>query len=164
MKFRATVTKDPVKRKLAAVERRTQAPDQNYLKWLRLSAQRTRSFWFRRFDRFSRGGGNWKSTKRRKGSRRGRKARILVLTKTLLRALSPIMRGLPGQWERIRGNSIQTGYGGSARHPQAGMTVRNLAKIHQTGMGVMPQRKIIVGLDKQTRDLIRNDANRILKS
>jgi len=74
------------------------------------------------------------------------------------------MRGLPGQWERMRGNTIQTGYGGSARHPQAGMTVRNLAKIHQTGMGVNPQRKIIVGIDKQTRDLIRNDANRILKS
>lgn len=163
MKFKVTVNKDPVKRKLETVVRRTEAPDQEYLKWLRLAAQRLRSFWFRRFDRFSRGGGNWKSTKRRKGSKRKRKPRILVVSQTLLKALSPIMRGLAGQWESIRGNTIQTGYGGSARHPKAGMTVRNLARIHDQGMGIVPQRRIIVNPDSRTRELIRNDAERILK-
>ena len=74
------------------------------------------------------------------------------------------MRGLAGQWEKIRGNSIETGYGGSGRHPEARMTVRRLAMIHNDGLGVVPQRKIIVRPDSATRQLMIADGERILKN
>ena len=164
MKLKVTASTVSVRRKLEAVERKTESPHPAYQKWLYRAAQRLRSFWFRRFDRFSRGGGNWKSTNRRKGSRGRNRAKILRKTQTLIRALSPIMRGLAGQWERIKGNSIETGYGGSARHPEAKMTVLSLARIHDGGLGIVPQRKIIVRPNAETRRLMVGDAERILKN
>lgn len=164
MKLKVTASKVSVRKKLADLERRTESPDPNYQKWLQRAARRLRSFWFNRFDRFSRGGGNWKSTKRRKGSRGRNRARILRKTQTLIRALSPVFRGLAGQWEKIRGNSIETGYGGSARHPEAKMTVLSLARIHNNGLGIVPRRQIIVRPDAATREQIRSDGERILKN
>lgn len=163
MKLKVTASTVSVRRKLRAVERKTKSPDPTYQKWLYRIARRLRSFWFNRFDRFSRGGGNWRSTKRRRNSRGRNRSKILRKTQTLIRALSPIMRGLPGQWERIKGNSIETGYGGSARHPEAKMTVLRLASIHDGGLGIVPQRKIIVQPNAETRKLMIGDAERILK-
>lgn len=163
MKIRVTASTNSVGRKLRAVERKTEAPDEQYIAWLKRSAQRMRSFWSNRFDRFSRGGGNWKRTKRLKNSKGKRKVFILRLTHTLFRALSPVMRGLPGQWEKITGNNIETGFGGSSRHPNAKMAVHALAEIHQEGHGFNPKRKMIVRPDMQTRQQIIDDGERMLK-
>ena len=163
MKLKVTASKVSVRKKLADLERRTESPDPNYQKWLQRIARRLRSFWFNRFDRFSRGGGNWRSTKRRRGTRGRNRPRILRKTNTLIRALSPVFRGLAGQWEKIRGNTIETGYGGSARHPEANMTVLSLARIHNDGLGIV-QRQIIVRPDSQTRQLMIQDGERILKN
>ena len=163
MKLKVTASTVSVRRKLGALEQKTKSPHPNYQRWLRRIAQRLRSFWFHRFDRFSRGGGNWRSTKRRRNSRGRNRSKILRLTQTLFRALSPVMRGLPGQWESIKGNTIETGYGGSARHPQAKMSVLRLATIHNTGLGVVPKRQIIVRPDSETRQLMIQDGERILK-
>ena len=164
MKLKVSASKLSVRRKLEALERSTQSPDPNYEKWLRRIARRMRSQWFHRFDRFSRGGGNWPSTKRRKGSRGRGRAKILRKTNTLIRALSPVFRGLAGQWEKIRGNSVETGYGGSARHPEAKMTVLSLARIHNDGLGIVPRRQIIVQPNAETRRLMIQDGERILKN
>ena len=163
MKLKVTASKVSVRRKLEAVEQKTQAPHPTFLKWLRRAAQRYRRQLYDRFDRFSRGGGNWRSTKRRRGTRGRNRPRILRKTNTLIRALSPVFRGLAGQWEKIRGNSIETGYGGSARHPEANMTVLSLARIHNDGQGIV-QRQIIVRPDSQTRQLMIQDGERILKN
>ena len=163
MKLKVTASTVSVRRKLRAVEQKTQSPDPNYEKWLRRIARRMRSQWFRRFDRFSRGGGNWRSTKRRRGSRGRNRAKILRKTQTLIKALSPVFRGLAGQWEKIRGNSVETGYGGSARHPEAKMTVLSLARIHNDGLGIVP-RQIIVQPNAETRRLMIQDGERILKN
>ena len=149
---------------MEALERKTQSPDPNYDKWLRRIARRMRRQWFDRFDRFSRGGGNWKSTNRRRGSRGRNRAKILRKTQTLIKALSPVFRGLPGQWEKINGNSVETGYGGSARHPEAKMTGLSLARIHNEGLGIMPRRQIIVQPNAETRRLMIEDGERILKN
>ena len=164
MKLKVSASKLSVRRKLEALERRTQSPDPNYEKWLRRIARRMRSQWFHRFDRFSRGGGNWRSTNRRRGSRGRNRAKILRKTQTLIRALSPVFRGLAGQWEKIRGNSVETGYGGSVRHPEAKMTVLRLARIHNDGLGIAPRRQIIVRPSAETRRLMIQDGERILKN
>ena len=161
MKLKVSASKLSVRRKLEALESKTQSPDPNYEKWLRRIARRMRSQWFHRFDRFSRGGGNWPSTKRSRGRNR---AKILRKTQTLIKALSPVFRGLAGQWEKIRGNSVETGYGGSARHPEAKMTVLSLARIHNDGLGIVPRRQIIVQPNAETRRLMIQDGERILKN
>lgn len=163
MKIRVTASTDSVRRKLRGVERKTEAPDENYKRGLRRMAQRYRSFLFNRFDRFSRGGGNWKSTKRRKSSKGKRKPFILRISHTLMRALSPIMRGLPGQYERIKGNTIETGYGGNAKHPDSSLSVKQLAVIHQKGTARIAARPIIVRPDARTRELMISDIERSIK-
>lgn len=164
MKLKVTASTVSVRRKLEAVERKTESPDPDYQKWLRRAARRMRSYWFRRYDRFSRGGGNWRTTKRRTRSRGRNRSLILRKTHTLMRALSPVMRGLAGQWEKISGNKVETGYGGRGRHPEAKMSVLRLAKIHNEGLGIVPRRQIIVRPNSETRQLIIGDAERILKN
>ena len=164
MKLKVTASATSVRRKLTDLENKTQSPDPNYETWLRRIARRMRSQWFHRFDRFSRGGGNWRSTNRRRGSRGRNRAKILRKTNTLIKALSPVFRGLAGQWEKIRGNSVETGYGGSARHPEAKMTVLSLARIHNEGLGIVPRRQIIVQPNAETRRLMIQDGERILKN
>ena len=163
MKIRITASTDSVRRKLRAVERKTETPDENYQRGLRRMAQRYRSFLFKRFDRFSRGGGNWKSTNRRKSSRGQRRPFILRISHALMRALSPIMRGLPGQYERINGNTIETGYGGNAKHPNSSLSVKQLAVIHQKGTASIAARPIIVQPDTRTRQLMISDLERSIK-
>jgi len=143
--------------KLAAIRERVKPDGDRLTKWKKRSAQRYRSFLFKRFNKFSRGGGNWRNTKRRKA---GKTRFILRKTHTLYKALSPVYRGLPGQYERLDRNYIETGYGGSGRHPNAKMTVANLAKIHNVGNGIIPQRQIIVSPSSEVIQDIKSDLQR----
>ncbi len=110
-----------------------------YTKW----AQKYRKFLFVRFKKFSKGGGNWRKTS--KGTR-DRKGNILILrdTETLLRAFTPVFKGLPGQFEQFVPNGIAVGVGGPIRHPSSPITVGQLAEYHHTGAGNNPTRKVII--------------------
>lgn len=148
------VTVDLTKTKVLRDRLKPRSPQM--MKFKRAAAQDYRSFLFRRFDRFSRGGGNWPTTKRR---RLGLTKFILRKTHTLYRALSPVWRNLPGQWQRFVGNKVEIGIKGG-RHPKAKITVGKLAEIHNFGLGKQKRRQIMVGPDsklinKWKKDLIK---------
>ena len=132
--------------KLKALQTNVALDSPNMIKWKKRAAREYRSFLHKRFNTFSRGGGNWKNTQRRKA---GKTKFILRKTHTLFRSLSPVYRNLPGQYEKLSGNSIIVGISGG-RHPEAKtkggnpMSVGKLAQIHNFGEGRMPKRQIIV--------------------
>jgi len=90
-----------------------------------------------RYDRLSRGGGEWPA-KLTPGP-------ILRVTDTLFEALRPNGRNQAGRFTKFTKSYVEVGYGNQGMHPTADMTVEALAEIHQRGLGVVPQRRIIVG-------------------
>lgn len=148
-------------------------------------SRRYRSFARQRFDRYSKGGGNWQplafSTTQRKGRKKrkskavatasslaldsgvlvpaaglGRRVTLLRETGTLFRVLAPRI-GQPGQLEKPIRYGVRVGYGGPAPHPRAKVSVATLAEWHQTGAGRLPKREIIVDPDKRTIDGMARD-------
>lgn len=114
-----------------------------------------------RFVKFSMGGGNWRrlrpATIRRRrqriaNTRFGRTASILRDTGTLFAALNPVLS--PGSKEEMTKFGILVGFGGAARHPGGRRTIKEIAEIHQSGLGRVPKREIIVKPDKATTDVM----------
>lgn len=89
-----------------------------------------------RYDKLSRGGGEWPA-KQGPGP-------ILRVTDTLFEALRPVGEGAPGRFTKFTRTYVDVGYD-QGEHPTADMSVEALATIHQRGLGVVPQRRIIVG-------------------
>ena len=162
MKINATVTRDLSG--FTQLKDKAQPRSPEMIRYKKRSAQKYRSFLYHRFDRFSRGGGNWKKLSPRTLAARPRRRRkfILRVTHTLFKALSPRFRGLPGQFEDLRGNSIIVGYGGGAKHPNSNKTVAQIAAYHQLGGVNLPQRKVIVRPDAKLREELRNDLAKML--
>lgn len=105
-------------------------------------ALRYRSFIQRRYNKFSRGGGNWAPLTSRQGS-------ILRDTNTLFTALTPSLTPPAGSINKPIEGGIEVGYGGPSGHP-GGPTIVQLAFWHQTGAGNYPAREIIVAPDSDT--------------
>lgn len=129
---------------------RREIPQRNravYSKWV----VRYRSFIQRRWNRFSRGGGDWPSLKYRSGS-------ILRDTNTMFAAMTPTLNAPSGSVnEFLSDNSgVVVGFGSSAAHP-GGPTIMEIAIWHQTGAGNLPVREIIVAPDEETMNAMRND-------
>lgn len=130
---------------------------------LRQFAARIRSFWAQRFDRYSKGGGDWKplapSTlrRRRKGKGSGLQAAILVDTGTLKGSFN----SQRGMIEADIPNGLRIGFGGADSH-SAGMTIPRLAQIHQGGGPRLPARPIIVEPDVRTVAAGVADVNRAI--
>ena len=120
------------------------------VKTLKQWGVRYRGFVQRRFDTFSKGGGNWPPLKpatiarRRKGPGQGTIA-ILRDTGTVFRALNPVL-GQPGSFEEIGAQpfSVVLGFGGAAVHPNGKATIADIASFHNSGAGNLPRRQIIV--------------------
>ena len=150
-------------RKLKSLKGVTSQRSPEMISFKKGAAQSYRAFLFERFNKFSRGGGSWKKTKRWKENkpRRGRKFKtaggglrfhlILRDTHTLYRSLTPKFSGLPGQYQELKGNRIVVGIKGG-KHPKAKITVGRLAEIHNAGEGRMPKRQIFVQPTKQIQD------------
>lgn len=110
-----------------------------------------------RYDRFSKGGGNWRplSAKtiesRRKGKGSGPVATILRDTSTLHNALDPGQLSA-GAIEENTDFGVRVGYGGGDRHPVGlqSATIANIAMWHDQGMGRNPKRQIIANPDDKT--------------
>ena len=125
---------------------------------------RVRAWLQERFDKYSKGGGNWpplsESTLRQ---RRGTTASILRDTGLLFAALSPVFVGAPGALQDRLKNGIRVGFGGPATHASGGSaSVSDIAYFHQVGAGILPVRKIIEtpGIDVQQE--MANDLQRAI--
>ena len=126
----------------------------------KLAAIRYRSAMQERFNKFSRGGGNWPplKTPRKRGNLAS--ASVLRDTNTLFRVLTPVFRNQPGAIEDEIFDGIRVGFGGSDSHPDGVITIDELAAIHHAGNDNLPQRKLLDDppqfvLDGITRDAIR---------
>ncbi len=112
---------------------------------------RYRGFVQERFDRFSKGGGDWPGlAASTKAGRRGKKYTILRNLGLLFNALDPTFRHAPGAVEKHVPFGVVVGYGGPHRHPGGAATIADIANFHQTGRPNLPQRKIIVRPSPQT--------------
>lgn len=132
---------------------------------------RYRSFAKLRFDRFSKGGGNWPSLaastmKRRRKARRGfkgatRQFSILRDTGLLFKALMPEFTRRPGQWQLDIPFGLEVGYGGPGRYPDGKATVADVASFHQKGFRKgkrhLPKRETIVPPDAKTINRMAQD-------
>jgi hypothetical protein len=114
-----------------------------------------------RFDRYSKGGGDWpglaESTKRRRrGPRKGHKGErsftILRDTGTLFAALTPAWQGKPGAIQRDTPFGIRVGYGGPHKYVKGATppSIADIASFHQNGGGRLPKREIIVNPESAT--------------
>lgn len=107
-----------------------------------------RGFILRRFRKFSRGEGNWPqlspSTIAAKGS-----SKILIDKGFLVASLNPaFMTGGPVEMTKNRlGVEIRFS---SSSHQSSGLTIADLARVHQLGLGTVPKRKILVKPDDKT--------------
>jgi hypothetical protein len=126
------------------------------LKTLKQWAFIYRSFAQRRFDRYSKGGGNWPPLKPATiAARKGKGVGVAILRDTgqLFHALQPEFAGVgAGAVEIISALSVTVGYGGSAGHIPGGVSISDIATFHQFGMGHNPKRVIIVEPDDKTLD------------
>lgn len=117
-----------------------------YKKW----AVRYRSFTQKRWDRFSKGGGDWAPLKSRRGS-------ILRDTSTMFNTMAPIISAPAGSINKLIKDGIEVGFSGSQTHKSGKATIAQIAFWHQTGAGNNPERKIIVPPDANTLDAMRKD-------
>lgn len=140
---------------------------------LSLWEARYRAFLWDRFDRFSKGLGDWAplaastERRRRKGSGSGNNA-ILRDTGTLYASLSPNITNvnagsvvddilsLGASWK------FEVGFGGPAKHPNSQATIADIASFHQAGNSHLPQRQIIVPPPPELVTQMRKDALDIL--
>ena len=122
---------------------------------------RLRSFLYRRFDIFSKGGGDWKplaeSTLRARRRRGNTSTIILRDTSQMFLALNPSV-DTPGAMLRSGPWSIQVGMGTGQKHGDGPNTVADIASFHQSGGGHLPQRKIIVPPTEDVRRAMAQDA------
>lgn len=128
-----------------------------YKEWTRIY----RTFIHTRFTNNSRGGGDWAPLSARRIKRKGH-SRILIDTNTLLNAVSPDIYNAPGSFARRQGDGLIIGFGGTVVHPTAAKsgrstTIEQIAGFHQSGGGKLPQRRIIVGPDRPTIDLVTKE-------
>lgn len=147
-----------------------------------LWGRRYESFIRRRFDRFSRGGGDWpplsprtirarrpaarhkrartvtKGRNASKGVGVGRTVSILRNTGTLFGALTI---GAAGNAFRHTPGGIAFGFKGG-KHP-GGTTIAQIAAWHNSGAGNNPRRRILVQPDTVTLKQMRGDLNRAIQ-
>ena len=125
------------------------------------------AFILRRFNIFSRGGGDWAplapSTKaaRRKASKKNNKRgwRIfsILLDDGILRgALFPGSQ--TGKMDADIVSGVRVGFSEIGKHGKT--TINNIAQYHQSGGPNLPKREIIVHPDQKTADAMSNDLAR----
>lgn len=116
-------------------------------------AYRYRGYAQERYDKFSKGGGNWEPLSprtvkgRRKGKRKGKFGATSILrdTGTLFRVLTPTFNNTPGAIEERIPYGVRVGYGGTHSHGEFGWSsIADIASYHQEGTSFLPQREIIV--------------------
>jgi len=122
---------------------------------------RYRGFALKRFDTFSKGGGNWAKLAASTIKRRRKQSSTILRDKNLLyNSLNPSFQNAPGSFTEFGVWQVITGYGGPGKYAGKGTsaTISDIAEFHNAGMGV-PERKIIVAPDATTTAGMERDAN-----
>ena len=125
--------------------------------WAVLMARFLRKRWMQ----FSHGGGNWRPLKPAtldRKRRRGLLRFILRATDEMYRAFEPELARKPGKVTEDIPFGVRVGFGGGMKYPHSeakGLTIAELAMIHQQGNSRLPARKIIVPPDLETRGQMR---------
>ena len=118
-------------------------------------------FLLNRYERFSRGQGNWRqlSPVTIAGKiRRGLLLLILRATDTLYDYLNPTFSKKPGELSEAVPFGVRVGWGKNMErlHPDSKTkTIADIARFHQEGRGRLPQRKIIAPPDQDTINKMR---------
>lgn len=107
-----------------------------------------RAFIRDRFERFSRGAGNWRAIKPSTAARKG-STLILRDTDRLFRDLSPL-RDNSGALQIRRRSFRMTAFLGAGRSYPSGVTTGEVASFHNEGDDRLPQRRIVVQPDSPT--------------
>lgn len=112
-----------------------------------------------RFAKYSHGQGNWPALAPATLKRRRNKSIVAILrdTNTLYSTLNPVFSNLPGQYEQGIPGGIAVGIGGGSSHPDAPVTVGELAAIHHLGLGHVPARPILEPPPTHIRNFMRQD-------
>jgi hypothetical protein len=103
-----------------------------------------RGFIIRRFDNFSRGGGDWKKNSPATILAKGSSA-ILVNTRVMRLGLATAVREI-----EITRNSVTFQFQNASIHPDARVTIAELLTKHDKGLGT-PKRVILVQPDDPTK-------------
>jgi len=133
-------------------------------KLLKIWQARYKQYILQRFDKYSKGGGDWPAlspfTVARK-SKKGGNTAILVDTGQMRLMLDPEIAGDSGtkygKW------FVSVGFGG-AGGSHGNVTLADIASFHQAGGPNLPQRKILVPPDVNVLKLMALDAEKILKA
>lgn len=130
---------------------RTSSPESR--RALRLIGTIYLSFVRRRYDKFSKGGGDWKPLARETEKAKGSKI-ILKDEGILFNALLPNSEG--SELEIKGGSKVRVGFS-DAQYPGGGrVTYRQLATFHDQGAGRLPKRMIFVEPDGAAVERTRN--------
>ena len=105
-----------------------------------------RAFTVKRFDVFSRGGGNWPKIKPSRAKKKGH-AKILVDTKFIRLHLSDSIQVI-----KKSGLELTLGFQSYFIHPNAKMPLDLLESIHDQGLGNNPKREILVDPDQSLEE------------
>lgn len=152
---------------------------------------RYRSWAQERFDKFSKGGGDWpdlaESTKRARRQGKGKKQKIRKAKTTgktdrrfkkvnvsgtfsilrdiglLFAVVSPTFSGQPGALEQKIPFGIRIGFGGPSAHGSSKATIADIASYHQAGKGHLPKREIIVAPPAHVTVQMSGDMERALR-
>lgn len=115
-----------------------------------------------RWEIFSRGGGNWRALRPATvlaKIAKGLLPLILRATDQMFQSFAPELARKPGRVTEDVPFGVRVGFGGGMRYPHStakGLTIAQLAMIHQVGAGNVPARKIIVPPDAATRKKMRD--------
>lgn len=116
-----------------------------------------KNFILSRFDKFSRGGGDWRNIKPETAERKKSSA-ILVDTRTMRLGLAADIGAVS-----VNGLKMTIRIKQRTKHKRAKMSVAKLASIHHFGLGRVPARKILVRPDARTNRQISDKVQRGIK-
>ncbi len=126
-------------------------------------------FLSRRWRIFSLGGGNWPALNAKYRAwkvRKGFLPFILRMTDMSATLFSAEFSRKPGALSRDVKFGVRVGFGEDMQVPHQTnpqMTVAAIMRLHQEGVGRLPQRKVIVGPDTETRAKMREVMDKALK-
>jgi hypothetical protein len=128
------------------------------IKWI----VRYKKFALARYNRNSRGGGDWPplSPKTKKRIKKRSRA-ILKDSNTLVSTLDPIPTldkyPKPGIVTINHYRGITIGFGGGGAHPLSRLSIGRLATVHHLGLGRVPVRTILVDPTQEIKNRMAND-------
>lgn len=152
---------------LSPLRRRVKVPREVFQKW----ADRWKKFSQERFNRLSKGGGEWKQLSPRTIVERFHRKKfkrtvtsILFESGTLFKVLEPGKRRRGGtlKFKRRGGQirSVRVGYGGTAKHPLSkSKSIAVIARKHQKGdrRARLPRRRIVVAPPRKVVRMMARD-------